>query len=92
MSTLPPNPRGVMSRTASVNMAVAQPVVKSKAPSKATSNANQKAKTQMHRRSRTGWLLPISTSYSLAFQLILGPPTYTQLARVSRTEYNEPHC
>ncbi|ETS88008.1 Transcriptional regulatory protein pro-1 [Pestalotiopsis fici W106-1] len=36
-------------------MAVAQPVVKSKAPSKASSNnANQKAKTQMHRRSRTG--------------------------------------
>lgn len=58
MSTQPPNPRGVMSRTASVNMAVAQPLVKSKAPQKASSNnnaANQKAKTQMHRRSRTGW-------------------------------------
>ncbi|KAK6205792.1 hypothetical protein LQW54_008177 [Pestalotiopsis sp. IQ-011] len=38
-------------------MAVAQPLVKSKALQKASSNnnaANQKAKTQMHRRSRTG--------------------------------------
>jgi hypothetical protein len=40
-------------RTATVNMAVAQPT-KSKATSKPTNNANSKAKTQMHRRSRTG--------------------------------------
>ncbi|KAK9773742.1 hypothetical protein SCAR479_09688 [Seiridium cardinale] len=42
-----------MSRSASVNMAVAQPV-KSKPASKTTNNASQKAKQQMHRRSRTG--------------------------------------
>lgn len=53
MSTLPPNPRGDMSRSTSVNMAVAQPV-KSKATSKPNNNASQKAKAQMHRRSRTG--------------------------------------
>ncbi|KAI1412643.1 PRO1 protein [Hypoxylon sp. FL1857] len=53
MSTLPPNPQGDLMRAATVNMAVAQPT-KSKAASKQTNNANPKAKSQMHRRSRTG--------------------------------------
>ncbi|KAI2640751.1 PRO1 protein [Hypomontagnella submonticulosa] len=53
MSTLPPNTQGDLMRAAPVNMAVAQPP-KSKAAPKQTNNANQKAKTQMHRRSRTG--------------------------------------
>ncbi|KAH9909342.1 PRO1 protein [Xylariomycetidae sp. FL2044] len=55
MSSLPPNSREELMRAATVNMAVAQPT-KSKAASKPSnnSNANPKAKTQMHRRSRTG--------------------------------------
>lgn len=54
MSTLPPNAsREDFMRSATVNMAVAQPS-KSKAASKQANNANPKAKTQMHRRSRTG--------------------------------------
>lgn len=59
MSSLPPNSREGLMRAATtpagVNMAVAQPT-KTKATSKTsnTNNATQKAKTQMHRRSRTG--------------------------------------
>ncbi|KAI0600825.1 fungal-specific transcription factor domain-containing protein [Biscogniauxia sp. FL1348] len=53
MSTLPPNSREDLMRAATVNMAVAQPT-KPKAASKPANNANPKAKTQMHRRSRTG--------------------------------------
>lgn len=52
MATIPPNSREGFMRAATVNMALAQPP-KAKA-SKANSNANPKAKTQMHRRSRTG--------------------------------------
>lgn len=73
MSSLPPNSReGLMKGAATpagVNMAVAQPT-KTKATSKASNNTNnnatQKTKTQMHRRSRTGWC-------SLSFFLV----TYT---------------
>ncbi|KAI1083271.1 PRO1 protein [Whalleya microplaca] len=53
MSSPPPNSREDLMRAANVNMAVAQPP-KSKAASKQTNNANPKAKSQMHRRSRTG--------------------------------------
>ncbi|KAI1202214.1 fungal-specific transcription factor domain-containing protein [Nemania serpens] len=52
MSTIPPNSREGFMRAATVNMAMAQPP-KAKA-SKANNNVNSKAKTQMHRRSRTG--------------------------------------
>ncbi|KAI1162237.1 fungal-specific transcription factor domain-containing protein [Nemania serpens] len=52
MSTIPPNSHEGFMRAATVNMAMAQPP-KAKA-SKANNNANSKAKTQMHRRSRTG--------------------------------------
>ena len=60
MSTIPPNQQTREDFTrpaAAVNMAVAQPT-KSKAASKPSNNnnANNKAKAQMHRRSRTGWL------------------------------------
>ncbi|KAI0013374.1 PRO1 protein [Xylariaceae sp. FL0662B] len=53
MSSLPPNSREDLMRAATVNMAVAQPP-KSKATSKQSNNASSKAKSQMHRRSRTG--------------------------------------
>ncbi|KAI5861773.1 PRO1 protein [Durotheca rogersii] len=54
MASLPPNTQEDLMRASTVNMAVAQPT-KSKAASKqANNNANTKAKTQMHRRSRTG--------------------------------------
>ncbi|KAJ2899178.1 Transcriptional regulatory protein pro1 [Zalerion maritima] len=54
MSTLPPNHREDLMRTAPVNMAVAA-TTKPKPASKASSNnASSKAKAQMHRRSRTG--------------------------------------
>ncbi|KAI1329603.1 fungal-specific transcription factor domain-containing protein [Xylariaceae sp. FL0255] len=53
MSTLPPNPREGFMRAATVNMTVAQPP-KTKAARASSNNANPKAKTQMHRRSRTG--------------------------------------
>lgn len=52
MSTIPPNSCEGFMRAATVNMAMAQPP-KAKA-ARASSNANPKAKTQMHRRSRTG--------------------------------------
>lgn len=52
MSTIPPNSREGFMRAATVNMAMAQPA-KAKAP-KANNTVNAKAKTQMHRRSRTG--------------------------------------
>ncbi|KAI1828560.1 fungal-specific transcription factor domain-containing protein [Xylaria intraflava] len=52
MSTIPPNSCEGFMRAATVNMAVAQPP-KSKA-ARPNTNANPKAKTQMHRRSRTG--------------------------------------
>ncbi|KAI0164690.1 fungal-specific transcription factor domain-containing protein [Xylariaceae sp. FL1272] len=52
MATIPPNSREGFVRAAPVNMAAAQPA-KSKA-SRAGNNATPKAKTQMHRRSRTG--------------------------------------
>ena len=77
MSTIPPNSRNSLMRTAAggINMAIAQPT-KSKVASRANSNnnnnnntttttsttpsvttpnnASSKAKSQMHRRSRTG--------------------------------------
>ncbi|KAI2635964.1 fungal-specific transcription factor domain-containing protein [Xylaria nigripes] len=52
MSTIPPNLREGNMRTTTVNMAVAQ-TPKTKA-ARSNNNANPKAKTQMHRRSRTG--------------------------------------
>ncbi|KAI1817767.1 fungal-specific transcription factor domain-containing protein [Poronia punctata] len=54
MATIPPNSReAFMMRAANVNMAaVAQPPKQKSA--RPSSNANTKAKTQMHRRSRTG--------------------------------------
>ncbi|KAI8962720.1 PRO1 protein [Daldinia sp. FL1419] len=54
MSSLPPNTQGDLMRAATVNMAVAQPTKSKAASSKQSSNANPKAKSQMHRRSRTG--------------------------------------
>ncbi|KAF6835169.1 hypothetical protein CMUS01_05870 [Colletotrichum musicola] len=57
MSTLPPNHirNDFMRSTAAVNMAVASSAkAKSACKANASNNANNKAKTQMHRRSRTG--------------------------------------
>lgn len=59
-------------RAANVNMAVAQPT-KSKAASKQSNNANPKAKSQMHRRSRTGWYSHITNLHYHLHRLGLGP-------------------
>ncbi|TPX11247.1 uncharacterized protein E0L32_001065 [Thyridium curvatum] len=52
MSTQPPNHRENLMGASSMNMAAAQST-KAKPASKASSNANSKQKSQMHRRSRT---------------------------------------
>ncbi|KAL0939020.1 uncharacterized protein CTRU02_205630 [Colletotrichum truncatum] len=56
MSTLPPNHsrNDFMRSTAAVNMAVASSAKAKSACKTTNNNANPKAKTQMHRRSRTG--------------------------------------
>lgn len=62
MSTRPPNHHGDITKTSSVNMTTTT-TTKTKAAAKAGTNAAPKQKTQMHRRSRTGWfpfLLPLS--------------------------------
>lgn len=61
MSSLPPIRQNDLMRTTTVNMAVAQSKSKPAAV-KAKDMSNPKAKTQMHRRSRTGRLSAFPSS------------------------------